>query len=580
MPRRPLDPVTQYATDVVKRKVVANYAVTLACQRHLRDLREQEARGLTWQPAEAQRAIDFFGEILCLPEETDSDEDRDEDAPPVDGTPFVLQPWQAFIVGALMGWYTARGFRRFRDGYVEIAKGAGKTPLGAGLMLYLMVADGEFGAQVFFAAVTKDQARIAFADAEKMVNASPHLRSIVDQKKNNLAVLETGSFLRAISSERRGLDGKRVHGALIDELHEASAVVVNKMRRGTKGRRNALILRTTNSGFDRSSACWHQHVYSLQVLEGSVTDESWFAYICGLDPCKSCRAEGLEFPSDDCPRCDDWRTEGRHWLKACPNLGVSVSWQYYRELVRQAKAMPSEVSSLLRFNFCVWTQQQSRYLDMLKWHECPRVDDEDLQDLPCYGGLDLGQSDDLCAFIKVFVLPDGRLAVRARFWLPEVALQRFPNRPYEEWQRDGSLEVTEGDITDYGIVEHAIVQDSATYGIRECAFDKRFASQMAQNLQGHDIKMIDMPQGYGMNEALRKLSDLVATGQLAHGHNPVLTQMAANAVVRHGPLKQLRLDKERSADKIDGIAALAMVLGWIILQPPDVPAEDPVLIVL
>jgi phage terminase large subunit-like protein len=230
-----------------------------------------------------------------------------------------------------MGWYAYRVnkkgvrrlVRRFRVAFIEGAKGCGKTPMCAGLLLYLLVADGERGAQMFCAAVTKDQAKLAFADCEKMVASSPHLKALIDQKVNNLAVLATGSFIRPVSSEARSLDGKRVHGAVIDEEHEhPNATVYLKMRAGTKGRRNALIMIPTNSGFNLESICWKHHEYSRQVLQGLVSRTStWFAFVCHLDACEACQAAGKVQPSDDCPNCDDWKTEGQHWLKANPNLG-------------------------------------------------------------------------------------------------------------------------------------------------------------------------------------------------------------------------------------------------------------------
>ncbi len=570
MTKTALDPVTAYATDVVKGRIVAGRKVRLACERHLKDLKRQKARGLVWKPAEAQLAIDFFPEVLCLPEETDAGEVLDVDAEPTDGTPFRLTPWQQFVVGSLMGWYTVGGYRRFRTGYIETAKGQGKTPLCAGIILYIFVADGERGAQLFFAAVSKEQAQIAFADAEKMAKASPVLRDLIDFKVNNLSILETGSFVRAISAEKRGLDGKRVSAAVIDELHEApTAVVVNKMRKGTKGRRNALILEPTNSGHDRTSVCWRHHEYSTKVLEETVVDDAWFAFVCGLDPCDACLAAGKEFPQDDCKACDSWRVEGPHWLKASPNLGVSLSWQYVRELVRLAIGMPSEVSDLLRFNFCVWTQAHSRFLDIARWGACaPRPADEVLALAPCYAAIDLGQSDDLCAFVRIWLLDAGVIAVKARFWLPESALEQFPDRPYEEWRRAGDLEVTEGNITDYTVVQDAIEADCKAAGVIQCAFDKRFANQMAQNLEGAGITMIDMPQGFQLNEGLRKLRDTVATEKLAHGSNPILSYMAGNAVVRHGRNKEMRLDKEKAADKIDGISALTMALQLVVVKEP------------
>lgn len=563
-----LDPVTHYATEVVAGRIVAGRLVRLACQRHLHDLEHQAEKGLVWKPEEAQAVIDFFAECLCLPEETSAEDFATKE--PVDGSPFILSPHQQFIDGSLMGWYTTAGYRRFRDAYNEGAKGDGKTPNGAGLMLYLLVADGERGAQVFFAAVGREQAQIAFADAVKMVNASPYLRELIDQKVNNLAVLETGSFLRPISSEKRGLDGKRVHGCLIDEEHEhPTSVVVSKMRRGTKGRRNALVMRTTNSGFDRTSICWHDHDYSRQVLEGTTTDDSWFAYICGLDPCQKHLDEGKDFPVDECPDCDDWRTEGPHWLKACPNLGVSISWQYYRELVRQAKARPDAVSDLLRFNFCVWTQSYSRAISIAKWNACrPMPAASELLGCPCFGGLDLGESDDFSAWVRLWILPDGRVAVKSRFWLPSVALERHPDRPYAEWKREGILTVTDGNVTDYAAVRETIQDDCKRDGVVAIAYDPRSATETAQVLSGAGIAMVNTTQGWPLHEALKRTLELITNGQLCHGDNKILSWMASNVVVLHGQKGEQRIAKERAPEKIDGFAALVTGVDWAIVRRP------------
>jgi phage terminase large subunit-like protein len=567
-----MDPVTHYATDVVERRVVAGRLVRLACARHLDDLAHAAEKGLVWCAEEAQRGIDFFAEILCLPEETVAEDTIG--APPRDGSPFVLRPWQQFIVGSMLGWYTTAGFRRIRDAFVETSKGGGKTPLGAGLMLYLLVADGERGAQIYFAAVGKDQAKLAFADAERMVKASPYLRAVVDQKVNNLAVLETGSYLRPVSSEKRGLDGKRVHGCLIDEEHEhPTPVVVSKMRRGTKGRRNALVVRTTNSGYDRTSVCWHDHEYSRQVLEGTITDETWFAYVCGLDPCAACLDKGRQFPDNDCPTCDDWRVEGPHWLKANPNLGVSVSWQYLRELVQQAKGRSDAVSDLLRFNFCVWTASHTPAWNMGKWQECAarRVEAADLAGAPCWGGLDLGQTDDFAAWARIWDLGDGWVATRVRFWIPRATLVKYPHRPYAEWIRAGLLELTEGDTTDLDLIEAAVLADARAAGVLEIAYDKRFANQLALHLQGAGLTMIDTPQGYALNEAIRSVAKLIADGKLAHGESAILTWMMDNTVLRHGRNQEVRLDKDAAKDKIDGPSALVMANARRIAQPA-VPA--------
>lgn len=381
--RAALDPVTHYATEVVARRIVASRLNRLACQRHLHDLRDAATKGLVWKPEEAQEWIDFFPTCLCLPEETEGDEDFDDEADvrPAGGTPFTLAPHQQFIVGSLFGWFAyvvskkkpeaRRLQQRFRIAYYEAAKGDGKTPLGAGLLIILLVRHGVRGAQLFCAAVTKDQAKLAFADCVKMVEASPALKDLITHTGNNLAVKTTGSFIRPISSEKRGLDGKRVQGAVVDELHEhPSPTVVVKLIAGIKGRPNALIFMPTNSGFDTESICWEYHDYSRQVLEGTIVNETWFALVCHLDACDACHADGKLQPSDDCPDCDDWKTEGDHWLKACPNLGVSTTWETQRQQVVLALHIRSQRNWVRRLNFCQWTYQRDVWIPAEQWAAC------------------------------------------------------------------------------------------------------------------------------------------------------------------------------------------------------------------
>jgi phage terminase large subunit-like protein len=324
------------------------------------------------------------------------------------------------------------------------------------------------------------------------------------------------------------------------------------MRAGTKGRRQGLILEITNAGFDRTSVCFQHHELSRHVLEQTVENDSWFAYVCALDD------------------SDDPLTDPTCWIKANPNVGVSITEKYLAEQVAEAVQMPTKQNIVLRLNFCVWTQGETKAIDMASWQACkPMPTAAELVGAPCFAGLDLGQTDDFCAFVIVWVLADGRIAVRPRFWLPRAALDKYPTRPYAAWQRAGALAVTDGAVTDLDVIEAAVAADCRDAGVREISYDKRFAQQLAQHLTGQGFTMIDCPQGFGLNEPLTRLLALVVSGDVCHGHHPVLTWMASNTVVRHGRHGEIRLDKETAGEKIDGISALTMALDRVVRMPAE-----------
>lgn len=535
---------------------MAGPLVRLAAERHLRD-RERAESGegpYRFDGDAATHAIEFFETVLRLPDTSG------EDGKPL---PFMLTPYQDFIVGSLFGWkQRGTGLRRFQDGYCEIGKGNGKTPLAAGIGLYLLVLDGENAAEVYSAATTKDQAKILWTDADRMVEVSPELSALVKRSVNNLLYEDTHSFFRPLSSEHRGLDGKRPHGVMIDELHEhPTPAVVNKMRAGRKGRKQPLIFEITNSGYDRTSVCWEHHEHSRRVLEGLVEDEQWFAYVCDLD------------------KKDDPVEDSSCWPKANPNLGVSIQREYLQRQVDSARHLPGELNTVLRLNFCMWTGAAARFFDRGKWISCPAAADDDmLKGHPCFGALDLGQSDDFSAFVVLWILPDGTIGLRVWFWLPQAALTKYEQRPYAQWQRAQLLTVTEGDTTDYTQVQDDIERICNEWGVREVGYDKRFAEQLAQTLNGRGITMVDTPQGFYLNAAIRRTNEWVMEGLLRHGNNGILDWMADNAVTRTGRDKELRLDKEKARDKMDGVAALVMAADRVVKSSDSVYEDRGVLV--
>lgn len=481
-----------------------------------------------------------------------------------------MEPFQQFIIGSLFGWKGADGFRRFRTAFIEQGKGNGKSPLAAGIGLYGLVADGEGAAEIYAAATMKDQAKILFRDAENMVRASPFLNAHVQQNVNNLSVAATNSFFRPCSSEKKGLDGKRVHMALLDEIQEhPSPLVVDKMSAGTKGRRQALIFEITNSGYNRETVCWHHHEYSAKVLEGVFSDDSWFAYVCQLDPCAKCVAEGKDTPSDNCSDCDDWRDE-RTWIKANPCLDVSITREYLRKQVREAVGMPSKQNIVKRLNFCMWTTTDVKWLPLDDWDLCGEpFDPQELRGQDCYGGLDLASTSDLTAFALVFPHEDPP-KVLVYFWLPEDTVrERSKNQmvPYDVWVRQELIETTPGNITDYDVVRERIKELADEFTIKEIGYDPHNALQLVTQLESDGLTMVPVRQGMlSMSPPSKHLEVAVQSHAIRHGGNPVLRWCASNAATVRDSNDNVRPDKKRSSEKIDGITALVIALSRVIVH--------------
>jgi len=526
------DPVRDYAEAVVAGRVVAGRLVRLACQRHLDDLEHQAERNLDWRPEAADFAITFFGH-LNLPS----------------GEPFTLEPSQQFIVGSLFGWYLRGGGRRFRTAYIEEAKGNGKTPMAAGIGIIGMLADGHPAAEVYTAGVTRDQAQYLFNDALHMVEASPALRSRIDISVHNLAVMASHSYMRPVSSEARSLDQKRVHMALLDEIHEhRTSLVVEKMRAGTKGDPDALIVEITNSGFDRHSVCWQHHEYSRQILEGVIANDSWFGYVAAID--------------ED----DDW-TDEAVWPKANPLLGVTVTHRYLREQVQEALDMPAKQALVKRLNFCVWTEASVGAIDMPQWDACadpPQIEPGAL----VFAGLDLASTTDLTALLMIHEAEDGYLDVLARFWAPKegVALRaRRDHVPYDVWVREGWITATEGNVTDYDVVRTDLRDLAEQYDVREIAYDRWNATQLVTQLMSDGANCVPIGQGFASMAAptLEWLSR-IAAGRVRHGGNPVLRWMASNLVVEQDAAGNMKPSKAKSTERIDGQAAAVMALARLV----------------
>ena len=564
--------MTRYAERVRDGVVIAGPHVRDACARHLRDMEHGPSRGLSWDAPKAAFGIGFFADVLRL------------NGGEHEGKPFVLHESQEFIVGSLWGWRRADGTRRFRVAFVETGKGSGKSPLAAGLGIMCAVADGEPRAEVYAAAVDKDQAGILFRDAVAMARQSPEVSERVTfaggpGREWHMAFLDNGSFFKPISSESsgRGKSGFRPHCVLLDEIHEhPTNAMVEFLRAGTKGRRQPLIFMITNSGYDRTSVCFEYHEYGRKVASGEVEDDSFFSYICALDE--------KEDPFYDDP--DPELGFPRSWLKANPLLGVTFKPAYLEEQVRQAKGMPAKESIVRRLNFCEWVDAENPWIDGDLWRSC-EMDGLELPEGAASLGLDLSAKRDLTAVARV-VRVDGVTYAEMRFYTPADTLheRELKDRaPYSAWVREGYMVAVPGRSIDYGFVVKD-VSDWLSADRASLAFDQwriedfRRALDDAgipawqyegdEKVAGEGLRMVRHGQGFGggnsvsalwMPRSITSLEELILTGKLRVRRNPVLTWNSASAVLDSDAQGNKKWEKRKSTGRIDGIVALCMAVG-------------------
>lgn len=539
-----INPVELYARAVIDGAIVAGRLVRLACRRFLDDLEQAEARGYRFVWSLAKHAIDFIEALR---------QSKGRFAM----KRLYLSPWQKFIVGNLFGWINAATRkRRFRVGYVEIARKNGKSTLAAALALYLFVGDAEPGAEVYAAATKKDQAKIVWSEAKRMVQKSGALKRRIAILSSNMNIEESASKFEPLGADADTLDGLNVHGAIIDELHKhKTRDVWDVIETATGSRDQPMLVAITTAGFDRNSVCWEQHDYGVQILEGTIADDSFFAFIAGLD-----------LPTREGEEGDDWR-DPAVWEKANPNLGISVNPAILAEAVHKANHRPSQRNAILRLNFDVWTESHTLALDLDRWDQgSAAISLEALRGRECFGGLDLSSNRDLTALCWLFHPQEEGEPWQAvwRFWIPGDSVEERVRRdrvPYGAWIDQGLIETTPGNVVDKDWIERRILEDAALYQVREIGYDRLFADQLVTHCMDEGLTMVPFGMGhYSMALPTKELDRLVGPG-FRHGGNPVARWMARNMVYRSDPAGNHKPDKEKSREKIDGMVALLIALG-------------------
>lgn len=468
------------------------------------------------------------------------------------GKPFKLLDWQENLIRNIFGIIKKNGYRQFNTVYVEIGKKNGKSELAAAIALYMLCADGEEGAEIYGCANDRKQSCIVFDVAKDMILQCPALikRVKIIESQKRIVYLPTRGVYQALSSEVASKYGYNVHACIFDELlGQPNRKLFDVMTKGSgAARKQPLNFVITTAGSDRNSICYEVHQKALDLIEGKKFDSTFYPVVYSA------------------PEDADW-TDPKTWRSVNPSLGETVDEEFLRLSCENAQQNPAEEMQFRQFFLCQWTSSAVRWMPMEKWDSCKfDINEKNLEGRICYGGLDLSSTTDITAFVLVFppTSEDEKYEVLPYFWIPEENIDlrvRRDHVPYDIWQKQGHIKTTEGNVVHYGFIESFIEELNTRFNIKEIAFDRWGAVQMTQNLENLGFTVVPFGQGFkDMSPPTKELMKLVLEGKIAHSGHPVLRWMIDNIFIRTDPAGNIKPDKEKSTEKIDGAVATIMAL--------------------
>lgn len=472
------------------------------------------------------------------------------------GQPFQLRPWQEEPIRRLFGTLRADGSRQYRRTFWALPRKQGKTELVAGGSLYLLLGQGRANQRIYTASGDTEQASLIFRAACEMIRNDPVLeqRLVIYDGYKRIEYPGANSSLKVLSSVPKSKHGLGPTAVMIDEYHVVSEELVNVLTTGFGARKDPLVWMITTAGWDRTSLCFDEWQYAERVRDGTVQDSTYLPVIYAAAP------------------GDDWTSE-EVWRRAMPALGDFCSIEFIRDEFKKAVERPRFQNTFRQLYLNQWTEQAERWLSVEKWAACPAepIDAAALKDRPCFGGLDLGVTGDMAAFVRVFAMEDGSLAIVPRYYAPDQGKWRneFRNRQlYLQWAEAGHLVLTPGDTTDQNQIEADIVAANKETPLRLLLADRAYASALLTRLRElHELPVLGIAQGgVTLNEPIVRFEELVIGGKIRHGGHPVLAWNAANAAVRRTSTGLLHLDKSQSTSRIDGLSATINALRGVIDQ--------------
>lgn len=488
---------------------------------------------------EASDAVLFFSNELCHLEGE------------LQGELFTLEVWQQFIIEEMYGWKrTATGMRRYREVFLFIPRKNGKSFFGAGIGNYGLYADGEKGAKVVSAAADTEQAALIFETAKYMVQENPNffMDSIV--LKRTISVPSTASSYQVISADAHTKHGKNLSTVIFDELHtQPNRDLVDVLFTSVGTRRQPLKCMFTTAGHDKNTICYDYYTYAKKVLNGEVKDTSFLPII---------------FEAED---GDDWKDEAT-WFKANPNLGVSITLEYFREEFQKAVTRPSYENTFKRLHLNIWTSQETKWLPVEIWDKCKReIKLEDFFGREIYVGVDLSSKQDLSSV--VVIIPDKeRVRLIPAFFMPaeNIGVRCKRDRvKYDAYVRDGHMKATEGSAVDYNSIEEYISFLNDNFKIIRVYFDPWNAQMLQNNLTAKKIPCVNISQTTtSVSPATKELEALLVSEKLEHDGNEVMRWNFDNIVIEEDASGNIKASKKKSRERIDGVTAAVLGLYGVV----------------
>jgi phage terminase large subunit-like protein len=479
--------------------------------------------------------------------------------------PFELELWQQAIIANIFGWKRPDKTRRFREAFIYVPKKNGKTPMTAGIVLFGLLCDNEPGAEIYSAAGDREQAKLIYHWVKGMIRANKELRKRCRIYINSVVEIdpehkvETGSFYKPISAEAKTKEGYNSHIVVVDELHvQPNRLLVDNLETSTAARDQPLIVYITTADFAGPSICNEKYDVACKVRDNIIPDSELLPVIYEAD------------------KKDDWKKEST-WKKANPNYGVSVRKEYIKAKCKKAINNPPFENTFKRLHLNIQTETAVRWMPMEQWDECSdKMTFAQAAKYECFGAMDLSAVEDFTCYARLFRVPDGRFAIFPKFYIPKETIRMRENRrdkvPISLWVRDGFITVCPGRVVQYDFIKKDFEDDYEKLKFKELAFDRWNFEALRQQIVNEGVpedKTAPFGQGFAsMSAPTKELLKLVLEGRIIHNGNPVLRWMISNVTVDQDPAGNIKPNKEKSGERIDGAVASIMALGRAITVPP------------